>query len=194
MVSPRQLLSADQCSTSWFYHLSVSLSRRHSRVLVALLPEFIFLQRACFWPIQSTFTNRLNFDCLLWLPFCWACCLSTLSAVLGLRKSSRVRIRLPNNSSQGVVPVVAWGVSLWVARVLLSLDQNVPSWFLFSSAFKICTARLASLLDAGWYGAHVTCCMLFTLRNASNSELTKQLPLSKSVRELLVVLVYSSGR
>jgi len=120
----------------------------------------------------------LNFDCLSWLSFCWACCLSTLSAVLGLRKSSRVRIRLPNNSSQGVVPVVAWGVSLWVARVLLSLDRNVPSWFLFNPAFTICTARSASPFDAGWYGTVVTRRMPFTLRNASNSELTKQLPLS----------------
>ena len=94
--------------------------------------------------------NFLSLDCLSWLFFCWACCFSTLSAVFGLRKSSRVRKRLPSNSSQGAFPVVAWGVNRWDTRVLLSLDRNVPSWFRFSPALTICTARSASPFDAGW--------------------------------------------
>ena len=73
-----------------------------------------------------------------------------------------MRIHRPSSNSQGVIPVVAWGVTLCVARVLLILERK---WFLFDPA--ACTACSASPFDM----------ILFALRNVSNSDPTKHVPL-----------------
>ena len=111
---------------------------------------------------------------------CLDCSSSTLAAVLGFSRSSLdLRQRL-NSNSLGKVLVVC-GVN-WYANNTVAIRLRIePFWTFFNPRLTTWTARSASPLVAGWYGADSRCLTPFCLRNIWNSLLVKQVPLSDTM-------------
>ena len=112
-----------------------------------------------------------------WWNFCAPCLSRTRSTRSGLILSSTQRTFRPINTA-GEDPVIAWGVTLYLAKNRDTRDCKDPPCIFFIARLNTWTPRSAKPFVDGWYGAEVRCLIPFTAQKLANLSLTNWGPLS----------------
>ena len=98
----------------------------------------------------------------------------------GCTRSKRDQGWRPINRIASNLPVVDCGNKRYWTNTRNNRVSKSPVTFL-SPLLMVCTARLASPFEEGWYCVHLTCLMPFRAQNLENSLLVKLLALSDTI-------------